>query len=229
MADLLEFSGLALGDVLPDALRAKLSAAAQSVAYPDGKLIHRRGDAKPGLSIVQSGAVRFVYCRPDGENTTSSIVGPGHCFGEATLFANLPRAYDAMAVGPTVVEQITKARIEDLLVREPALTRCLLEVTTRRLYGALEFLEDLRSLPIQMRAAKLILTMASSSKAKDVVECTQSDIAFTLGVSRVSAGAALGALQDAGYIRLGYGRIEIADEAGMRSWLDFDERGNAAR
>ncbi len=219
MADLIEFGGWPLMDLLPGRLRACLRKAANPVRYQDGALIHAGGDAKPGLSIVHQGAVRFGNPGEDGSYVTTSILGPGHCFGEATLFAGLPRTHDAVAVGDTVVDQIGKKRFDQIFNAEPELSRIMLVATTRRLYTALEFMDDLRRLPLRARTAKLIATMADASKTEGVVECNQTDLAFTLGVSRVSAGTALGGLQKDRLIKLGYGKIYIPNRKRLDDWI----------
>ncbi|PQA85957.1 Crp/Fnr family transcriptional regulator [Hyphococcus luteus] len=219
MADLLDFDSRPLLSLLPEGLAARLSAAATPVDYDDGETIHSRGDDKPGLSIIQSGAVRFAIPGADGSYITTSILGPGHCFGEAILFAHLPRAYDAIAVGETRVEQISKPRFDRIFDEEPALARLMLEATTQRLYAVLEFLDDVRRLPLLVRTAKMIAGMARSAKNAEEVECSQSDLAFTLGVSRVSIGKALSGLQDERLIVLGYGRIGVPDRAALDQWI----------
>lgn len=219
MADLLDFDSRPFLSLLPEGLAAQLKAAAVRVGYEDGETIHSRGDAKPGLSIVRSGAVRFATLGADGSVVTISILGPGHCFGEATLFAHLPRTHDASAVGRTAIDQIPKARFDRIFDREPMLARLLLEATTQRLYAVLELLDDLRRLPLPVRAAKMIAGMARSAKRAGEVECNQSDLAFTLGVSRVSIGKALAQLQDEGLIELGYGRIFVPDARALGAWI----------
>lgn len=219
MADLLDFDSRPFASLLPDPLAARLSAAAVRVDYDDGETIHSRGDAKPGLSIIRSGAVRFAIPGVDGSYLSTSVLGPGHCFGEATLFAHLPRTHDASAVGRTAIDQIPKARFDRIFDEEPALARLLLEATTQRLYAVLDLLDDLRRLPLMVRAAKMIAGMARSAKRKGEVECNQSDLAFTLGVSRVSIGKALAQLQDEGLIELGYGRIFVPDAGALGAWI----------
>ncbi|WP_375203933.1 Crp/Fnr family transcriptional regulator [Hyphococcus sp.] len=219
MADLLDFGSTPLLSLLPEAIAARLSAAASVVEYDDGETIHSRGDAKPGLSIIRIGAVRFANPGADGSYVTTSILGEGHCFGEATLFARLPRAYDAIAVGETVIEQITKPRFDRIFDEEPDLARALVIAVTRRLYSVLDFLEDVRRLPLDVRTAKLIAGMERSARHEGVVECNQSDLAFTLGVSRVSIGKALARLQDEGLISLGYGSIEVSDRKSLHDWV----------
>ncbi|MHA7871308.1 MAG: Crp/Fnr family transcriptional regulator [Hyphococcus sp.] len=220
MPDLLTLGDPPLVAFLPQRLVASLEEAATRMRYADEMQIHARGDQKPGLSIVHEGAVRFVRITAGGDEVTVSVLGPGHSFGEATLFTGAGRAYDAMAVGATVIDQIPKTRVDRLLEVEPALARIMLAALTQRLYSALGFLDDLRLLSLEQRVAKLIAGMADNAKTPSVVECRQSDLAFTLGVSRVSVGKALSRLQDEGLIALGYGRINVPDCAALRYWID---------
>ena len=111
----------------------------------------------------------------------------------------------------------------------------MLEATTQRLYSVLDFLDDVRRLPLKVRAAKLISGMARTSKRPGMIEGNQSDLAFTLGVSRVSIGKALAALQQEGILALGYGYVFVPDLARLERWIAApcsrwfrgDRRGNA--
>jgi CRP-like cAMP-binding protein len=220
MADLLTLGDPPLMDLLPERLQARLIEAGVQKRFPHGALIHGRGDKKPGLSIIRDGAVRFGKVTRGGGQTTVTLLGPGHTFGEATLFAGMDRAYDAVAVGDTTVAQIGKTKIERILDEEPALARIFLVAMTRRLYSALGFLDDLRTLPLTVRTAKLIANMTVSAKDRSKTECRQSDLAFTLGVSRVSIGKALGTLQREGLIELGYGYVVVPSAASLIDWID---------
>ena len=220
MPDLLDFGGVPLMEFASERLRVKIRAAATAVKYCDGALLHVHGDAKPGLSIVKTGAVRFGLVDANGTYIVTSVLGAGHCFGEATLFAGRARTHDATAVGETIIDQIDKARVDKLLDREPELARALLVATTRRLYSALDFMDDLRRLPLPVRTAKLIASMVRSAQQDGYVECNQADLAFTLGVSRVSIGKVLGDLQQAGLLKLGYGQIEIPNRARLYDWIE---------
>lgn len=220
MVDLLEFGGPPFLALLPDELAARLIEAGVSVFFDDGESIHLRGDIRPGLSIVKSGAVRFSVPGIDGSNITTSILGVGHCFGEATLYAHLPRTHDAEAVGRTNIIQITEKRIDRLFDEEPKLARYMLEATTHRLYSLVEFTDDLRRLPIDVRIAKILYSMVVQAKLENTIDANQSDIAFTLGVSRVSAGKSLNRLQSFGLIELGYGKIRVIDKEALFDWID---------
>ncbi|WP_425408464.1 Crp/Fnr family transcriptional regulator [Hyphococcus sp.] len=205
--------------LLSPRVMTRLTKAAVRVAYADGAVIHSRGDSKRGLSIIHEGGVRFTNPGLDGSLVSTGVMRPGHFFGEATLFVDLPRTQDAIAIGQTLIDQISKKRFDRIFDEEPELARMMMKVTTERLYLTLEFLDDMRRLPLKARAAKLIVTRASIAEDATVVNANQSEIAFTLGVSRVSIGKALSALQTEGLISLGYGKIQIPDLSGLKSWI----------
>jgi CRP/FNR family cyclic AMP-dependent transcriptional regulator len=219
MSDLLDFGMLALGDLLTPRLAGLLRARGTPVRYPDGALIHARGDIRPGLSMVRSGAVRIGNPGADGSYVVITVMGPGQCFGEFSLFADLPRTHDAVAIGATVIDQISRTAFDAILADEPELSRIMLTAITGRLHAAVEMLDDMRRLPLPVRMAKLIWQMARSARRADRVRCTQTELAFALGVSRVSSGKALGRLQKLGLIEPGYGRIEIPDLDRLEAWI----------
>jgi len=219
MADLLFSDAPGIVELMPEAVLRRVRAAAKPMRYRDGQLIHARGDLKRGLSIVRSGAVRFGNAGEDGSYVTTTVMGPGQSFGEFTLFADLPRTHDATAVGATVVDHLDQTRVNRLLAEAPELWRVLLVATTKRLHDALELLDDFRRLPLPALTAKLLLTLPPAREDPDVVACNQTDLAFSLGVSRVSIGKALAHLQRAKLVVLGYRTITIKDRAALKSWL----------
>ena len=219
MADLLFSEAPGLMELMPEPLARRVRAAAKPTRYRDGQLIHTRGELQRGLSIVRSGAVRFGNAGDDGSYVTTTVMGPGQSFGEFTLFGDLPRTHDATAVGATVVDSLDQARLNRLLVEAPELWRILMVATTKRLHDALELLDDFRRLPLSALTAKLLLTLPPSEEDAAAVTCNQADLAFTLGVSRVSVGKALAQLQKAGLVILGYRTITLRDRAGLKRWV----------
>jgi CRP-like cAMP-binding protein len=219
MADLLFSEAPGIMELMPEPLARRVRAAAKPIRYRDGQLIHARGELQRGLSIVRSGAVRFGNAGEDGSYVTTTVMGPGQSFGEFTLFGDLPRTHDATAVGATLIDFLDQARVSRLLAEAPELWRVLLVATTKRLHDALELLDDFRRLPLSALTAKLLLTLPPSAEDAAAVTCNQADLAFTLGVSRVSIGKALSQLQQAGFVVLGYRTITIRDRAGLKRWI----------
>lgn len=221
MQDLLQSGIPRLADLLDAPLMAQILAAGRDVHYADGQLIYRRGDLSPGISILKSGRVVARIIGTDGSVLTNSTLSPGQCFGEFTLFAGLPRTHDISAVGDTVLTQISGRRFLALFDREPRIARALLTISLHRSFSLVEFMDDLRRLPLIVRIAKILMSRIPQQDVRtETITFRQDELAFTLGVSRVSVGKALKRLERDGYVRLGYGRIELPDVPRFRVWVE---------
>lgn len=214
-----DFGTSGLIDALPETLRKALQSAGVPMRYADGQLIHERGDAKPGLSIVRSGAVRMGNVGRDGNYMATALLGPGQTFGEFTLFADLPRTHDAEAVGDTVVDQVSRRRFEQVMDDHPELRRRLLSSLASRLHQALEFIDDVRRLPLNVRVAKMLAVMGRTEREPVKLVVKQSQLAETMGVSRVSMGKVLEELEAQSLIKRGYGSIDIPDRQRLQDWI----------
>jgi len=216
----LEFGLPGLLNALPAPIRKAVAEAAVPIRYRDGALVQSRGDATPGLSIVRSGAVRIGNIGADGSHLTTAVFGAGQTFGEMTLFGDLPRTFDARAFGPTTIDHVSQVRFERLLDEYPALSRFILRSLSLQLHSALEFIDDTRRLPLLVRVAKVLANMARLATDEASLETTQTALANTLGVTRVSVANALAELEREGLLIRGYARIEIPDASALRHWVD---------
>lgn len=201
-----------LWPLLEPELQRVLQNAGTIERFDHKQLIHSRGTQTKGLSIVMSGRVRFGVFAENGTYIQIGLLGSGHCFGEATLFAETPRPYDADAFGNTEVLSIIKPVFDRLICDHGQVATALLTTLTSRLYEALEFADDLRALSLEARVAKYLLRATVAGGFKDgVLPVRQVDITYALGLSRVSVGKALTTLAEKGYIALGYRQITIRD------------------
>jgi CRP-like cAMP-binding protein len=147
----------------------------------------------------------------------TSVLGPGHCFGEMTLFGDLPRTHDAVAMGATVIDHVSPAAYQRFAAAHPALDRAIMSMMARRLHVLLEFADDLRRLPLKVQLAKLLLSMAQAAESR--ADATHEELAAILGVSRVAIGTALRTLEREGLVKRRYGTVEVPDRAALRSWI----------
>lgn len=219
MLDLLAKNTPSFMDHLSDGLRHEISQAGTIVRYQDGQLIHNRGDMKPGISIVVSGAVQVGIFGEDGTFIMTSHLGVGQTFGEFTLFADLPRTHDITAAGPTQINQIPAQAFHRLYDRRPEISRALLTTSLVRTHRLLEMMDAIRRLPMRERTAKVLFTLIQTAGDVDAFECRQSDLAFALGVSRTSLSTALKQLVELELVETGYGQIKLPDPDRMRDWV----------
>lgn len=211
-------------DILPPYLSDKLKHAATLKTYARGQMIHSRGDLNPGLSVIKSGAVHVGIYGEDGSFVMTSILGPGQVFGQFTLFAGLPRTHDMTASGVTEVYEIPARKFMELYDADPNLSKALLSTSLLRMHMLLELLDAIRRLPLLPRTAKVLSLLMQASGTDGCFKCRQSDLAFTLGVSRVSLGKALKQLEALELIELGYGEIRLRNPANMADWIAAQAR-----
>jgi len=219
MIDLISSHAPNFMSMLPASVAENLKQTATLMHYADGQLIQNRGDAKPGISIVKSGSAQGGVYGEDGAFVMAFVLGPGQIFGEFTMYAGLPRTHDMIAMGPTDIYQLSASRFTKLYEREPAISLAMLSTALIRTHLLLEILDAMRRLPVRERTAKILLTMMQSAGSSSAFKCRQSDLAFTLGVSRMSLSTALKQLTALGLIETGYGEVRLPDPDRMADWV----------
>lgn len=227
MSGLFDFGVPGIMATLPPDLVKAVDETAVRMSFRDGQQIHERGDGIQSLSIVRSGSVRLGYIDREGEYRSTAILGPGQFFGEFTIFANLPREFSAVAIGPTIISEVSRLRFDRLIERHRGLRAHFLSSLAYRLHAALEFVDDLRRLPLAARAAKVLYLAARSENRGGLVPMTQGELADILGVTRASAHKAVKELEQLAFIESAYGKITVLDPKKLRIWI-LDQSEGAA-
>ncbi len=202
---------------LPRTIQHKMDMLGVRRNYQPDQLIQNRGDTTRGFSIIKKGAVRFGKTDIDGRFIAAAVFERGQCYGEFTLFADLPRTHDGFAVSETEIQHIGKAAFDRLLLEESQLAHLLLSSLTNQLHNALEWIDDMRRYPLNVYLGKRLLRLAESGTEQ--VEVTQSELADMLGVSRVAVGKVLKDYQRQGFVDLRYGGIDVVQPMLLKEWL----------
>jgi CRP-like cAMP-binding protein len=222
LLNLLKITTPAFLELLPPEVADQLIAASVLIKYSNGQLIHTRGSLKPGLSIVHKGGAHVGVNGIDGTFVMVAALGPGECFGEFTLFTQLPRTHDISSIGESQIYQLSQHKFDVLYQREPSISKALLKTTLMRTHVLLEMLDAIRRLPILERTAKVLLSMSYSLGGSNVLRGRQDELAFTLGVTRISLGKALKELSHLGLIEIGYAKITIPDRVQLSDWVELN-------
>ncbi|MDB2437763.1 Crp/Fnr family transcriptional regulator [Hellea sp.] len=218
--DILGANSPVLMDLLSEELKAKLIAIATLVRYSDGQLIHNRGDMSPSLKIVKSGQIQSGVIGTDGDFGHFAVINPGVCLGDPMLFGGLPRILDCFSIGDTELYLISAKKFNALFDDEPELARAFLRIANIRLHGFIEFIDDLRRLTLLARTAKLLLSMSKTGVSSTIFTFSQTELAMTLGVSRVSLGTTLQKLAKLKLIEIGYRQISVPNIEKLASWVE---------
>ena len=111
----------------------------------------------------------------DGKFVMTAILGEGECFGEFTLFTDLPRTHDVYAGRATKVYQLSGRVFMRLYEAEPDISRALLKTTLLRSHLVLEMLDAIRRLPIPQRTARILLAMSQTTSTPNELNCRQDE------------------------------------------------------
>ncbi len=82
--------------------------------YETGEFVFRQGDVGSGMYIVHSGRIRIVAEDPVRGEIQLSILEPGQCFGEMSLFDHGPRSASAIAHEDSVLFGLFEGDLDQL-------------------------------------------------------------------------------------------------------------------
>ena len=197
-----------------------LRTSANQMRYRAGAFVHRRGDHKPGLSVVLEGRVQIGNLTKDGALNVALECGAGHTFGEITSFVPVARTHDVVALEDTVILQVTASALHRLVQSNPEIGAGLLQVFASRLHLALEALEGFRANAPAGRLASVLLRRAQTAPESACISVTQSALAYEIGVSRVTLGKLLKDFERRGLLTRDYGKLHIPDPQALAQLLE---------
>ncbi len=200
-----------LFEVLETALQAHLIRGAEVRSFSDGQIIQQRGDTASGFWLIEQGAVTVGQFLGDGDFRAVALLGPGDSYGELAVFSGKPRAVDAVSRGPSQLRYITAKSFLNVLGNYPASSRALLGALSEQLQDTLGLLAGMRQGTNPSRMAGLLANLAGDGAVTADVAITQQELADLLGITRVTANAALRDLQKRGLVKRSYGSIGIPD------------------
>ncbi|MBV8621781.1 MAG: EAL domain-containing protein [Curvibacter sp.] len=103
-----------------------------SLSVQAGQLIFEEGDLGDCAYVIQSGEVLITARTAEGEQVPIGKVGEGELFGEMVLIDQSPRRASAMALVPTQLLVVPRARFEVRLAAADVLLRLFLKVLIER-------------------------------------------------------------------------------------------------
>jgi CRP/FNR family transcriptional regulator, cyclic AMP receptor protein len=113
---------------LSDRQLKKLAGWVKITAFDEGETMVKRGEGGIGLFLILDGAAEV---RRGGRKLAR--LGVGQFFGELTLFDDLPRSADVVAIKPSKVAVLSKWEFWGFAEDEPKVLSGILEEMSRRL------------------------------------------------------------------------------------------------
>jgi CRP/FNR family transcriptional regulator, cyclic AMP receptor protein len=206
-------------DSLPEAIRSEVLARAKQRMLAPDQCLFSRGDEPNAIYRVLEGCVRLSGMSRDGQETVLDYYGPGIWFGEVSPLDGLPRVHDAHASEATLLLELAKADLEELLAAHPEFSRALLRLEALRLRLLLTAIESYSTQSLEQRLANRLLMLSASHGVavaqglKLELHLPQETLAQLIGATRQRVNQILSAWEHEGIVEQGYGRILLLNQA----------------
>ncbi|UUX34683.1 Crp/Fnr family transcriptional regulator [Fundicoccus culcitae] len=187
---------------------------AQSRQYKKGEMIYMAGDESDALYIVSSGKIRIYRLSESGKEQLVRILTPGEFTGELALFRESIHTNYAEAMSNTQVCMITRADLQEFLLKYPSISLKLLQEFSNRLDQSETQTTRFATEKVDTRIAYFLSDLMEDEGGSMIVDLpmTKKDMASYLGTTPETISRKLADFEDAGYIhQISNRKIEILD------------------
>ena len=208
--------GLALFRGVSERRVGAATRAARLVPLRSGDALVRRGAPLPGVCALVSGSLKLsVSARPRDERVLG-LVAAGESFGEAAALCAAPASFDAVVVTDAQVLAIPVDAIQNLLRRDTAFARNLLDRLAGEILRLLAGIEAGMLQRAPQRLASYLCTLAGSGGAgprRVSLPVSKTVVAGMLGVKKETLSRLLRDLSERHVIAVSRREITILDRA----------------
>ena len=201
--------------------RQAAAKAMREQTYAAGQVIFSRGDTSRDVFLVLEGKVRLSVVSLEGRELSFSLAEPGAVFGEIAALDGGARTADATAVVAGEAASLSRADLGRLISAHPGLRDAVLSTLCERLRATTLQLESVALMPLETRAARLLLAFArrSGTASRDgrvsfPCDVSQSELAALVGASRPKLNRVLMQFEADGLLARN-GRVYAVDARGL--------------
>lgn len=177
-----------------------------------GQPLFSRGDAFCGIYVLLDGQLLISGLHQSGRQALLTLLTPGQWLGEIALFDHKPRTHDAAALQDTVLWQVPKTALQQLVNTDPLWWQTFGQLLTSKLRQVFVELEDRAVLSAEQRLARRLCQLSQQQAA---VPLQQEQLGQLLSLSRQTTNQLLRQLAAQGLIRTQYGGITVLNRPAL--------------
>jgi len=198
-------------------LAAAFVSAGRLVHLDPGQWTHGEGDVETGLIFVIDGALQLFTRAPGDREVLIGHAEEGSSIGQTVRFGGGPRLVTAICVLPSLLLVVSDAALTRMAAAWPDIWRLVTGLAYAQMRSVIRTNAELVALPPRQRLAARLLTLAAPKGERPPVtlSISQQALGELIGVTRKTANAILAAFEREGLVKLGYGRLELADLKGL--------------
>lgn len=198
---------------LPGEELAVIAGKATMRTFERGHFIHRSGDLSDQLFIVHQGKVKVYRLSESGKEQLVRILRPGDFTGELALFSTRKHDSYAETTETSQICTISRADVQELLLKYPAISLHILAEISRRLDVSEKQTAVIATESINARLGQYLADLAECADSRTFnLPMSRKDLASYLGTTPETVSRRFGEFEAAGWIRqAGQRHIVILD------------------
>jgi CRP-like cAMP-binding protein len=169
---------------------------------------------------VIDGLLKMSTTNAQGESVTFTGLSPGGWFGEGTLFNLESYRYNVQALRNSLVAGMPTATFQWLLDHSIGFNRFVMNQLNERLgqFIAAREIDRINNPDIRVaRSLSALFNPALFPSVGELLQITQQELGYLVGLSRQRVNVALNALEKLGHIKVSYGTIQVLNLSALRS------------
>jgi CRP/FNR family transcriptional regulator, cyclic AMP receptor protein len=185
-----------------------------------GEIICRVGRAPTYWFGVVDGLLKMSIDTVKGDSLTFTGVSRGGWFGEGTALKREPYRYNVQTLRASVVAGLPVANFHELLAESIGFNRFIMNQLNERLgqFIAAREIDRLNSPDVRVaRSLAALFNPVLFPGVGEVLQITQQELAYLVGLSRQRVNMALQRLVAEGWISVAYGGVRVLNLQALRS------------
>ena len=185
-----------------------------------GDSVCRIGKAPTYWFGVVQGLLKMNADNDQGDSFTYAGVSAGGWFGEGTVIKREPYRYNVQALRPSVVAGLPIDSFYRLLEQSIGFNRFVMNQLNERLGQFIAAREIDRMTDPDIRVARSLAALFNPvlfPGVGEVLQITQQELAYLVGLSRQRVNVALQRLVEQGWIKVTYGGVRVINLKALRS------------
>jgi len=184
-----------------------------------GDSVCRIGKAPTYWFGVVQGLLKMSADNDQGDSFTYAGVSAGGWFGEGTVIKREPYRYNVQALRPSVVAGLPVNSFHRLLEQSIGFNRFVMNQLNERLGQFIAAREIDRMTNPDIRVARSLAALFNPvlfPGVGEVLQITQQELAYLVGLSRQRVNMALQSLVAQGWIKVSYGGVRVVNLPALR-------------
>lgn len=199
-----------------ETVRQQLGRIARLRIVPAGKALYVAGDEANGVYGLVAGGLDISIPRADGTDFTFHHAERGFWVGDLAMLTGARRLVSVRAASEAAVLHLGGAELTAMIRATPELLRDFYALTYANFATTFFLLANVSISSSESRVAlRLLLQLEAAPDADGWVALSQSKLAELVALSQPTLQRAMRRLTEMGLIEPGYGRIRVADRAGL--------------